>query len=84
MKETFEQKGFKLGFSELRKFFKIFVSEKTFVHELCMLNVMRHLKSTDPFCKIIFQKKRAALKKGGKDASVDKKFKPISGVEEGQ
>jgi hypothetical protein len=55
------QKGFKLGFSELRKFFKIWVHEKEIAHELCMLNIMRHLKSNDPFCKIIFKKKVKAL-----------------------
>jgi len=69
LQETFEQKEFKLGFSELRKFFKIWVPEKVIVHELCMLNVMRHLKSNDPFSKIIFKKKRKGLNNNDNSAA---------------
>lgn len=76
LQETFEQKEFRLGFSELRKFFKVWVPEKVIVHELCMLNVMRHLKSNDPFSKIIFKKKRKGL--GNNDNSAAKRSRSRS------
>ena len=56
--EAFQNKNFELSFHELRKFLETWVSSKEIIHEFYLLNIMRHLKSTHPFEKIVFKNKK--------------------------
>ena len=63
--ETFQNKSHELGFHELRKFLELWLSSKEIIHEFYLLNVMRHLKSSQPFEKIVWKNKK---QRGAKSA----------------
>jgi hypothetical protein len=59
--EGFQNKNAELSFHELRKFLEIWVSSKEILHEFYLLNIMRHLRSSHPFEKIVFKNKRSRV-----------------------
>lgn len=54
-----------LGFHELRKFLELWLSSKEISHEFYLLNVMRHLKSDNPFERIVYKNKTTARGSSG-------------------